>query len=78
MRTWIPATRARRTAAACRRSDRRLRGYMRATLSTTGPLRGRRGARQNWSSQTSRSIGSGTTAIRSSGTPYSRRATSAE
>ena len=78
MRTWTPGTRARRMPAARRRSGIRLRGYMRATLSTTGAPRGRRGTRQNWSSHTSRSIGSGTTASRSSGTPYSRWATSAE
>jgi hypothetical protein len=60
----------------------RVRGYMRATQRTTGFAgglpRGRRDARQNWSSHTSRSMGSGTTAMRSGGTPYSRWATSAQ
>ncbi len=46
-RTWTPGMRARRIPAARIRSWIRLRGYMRATQSTTGTPRDRRGARQN-------------------------------
>ena len=57
--------RSRRTAAARSRSSRRLRGYMRATDSTVGPeRRTRRRPRRSGGASQSRSIGSGTTAMR--------------
>ncbi len=63
--------RSRSSAAARRRSPSRLRGYMRATDEHDGtPREADAAPRANSASHASRSMGSGTTARRSAGTPY--------
>src|SRR5438309_2155094 len=69
MRTWAFGIRCRSRATACRRSSRRLRGYMRATESTVGRAADAVAASAKRRRHSSRSIGSGTTASLSSGMP---------
>ena len=78
MRTRRSGIRERSRAAARTRSSSRLRGYIRATESTVGGPAARGGAPANRRRHSARSIGSGTTAIRSRGTPYTSCATPAE
>src|SRR5882724_10168459 len=78
MRTRRSGIRERSRAAARTRSSRRLRGYIRATESTVGAPAARGGAPAKRRRHSARSIGSGTTAMRSRGTPYTSCATPAE